>query len=153
MIMARIPVRFERVAAAFASDAAARVRLCESSGSEHSPESSTDLSDLVKSFMERDGSEEGLDCLDQELLVDQLIEKEHKNELGSDNENDWPYSEKKDSLRNLLGHSDDDMVKRKIFCEAKVAYENIGDIGSFGFKRRLMTSLRDKGFDAGKINY
>ncbi|MCI31029.1 DUF506 family protein, partial [Trifolium medium] len=46
-----IPTRFERLAATFESDEMARVIFCESSGSEHSPESLT--SDLVKSFMEK----------------------------------------------------------------------------------------------------
>jgi hypothetical protein len=50
---ARIPVRFQRVVAAF--DEGARVMLCESSGREHSAVAGSFavLSDMVKSFIER----------------------------------------------------------------------------------------------------
>lgn len=142
--MARIPGRFQRVAAAF--DEVARVRLCESSGSEHSPESSsTDLSILVNSFIERgeawngDGGEEI-----------QREEEKIKNE-GSDDESCSDESEKKDMLRKLFGQNDDvDDVKRKIYGEAEAACEILAEDTEFhGFKRRLMTHLRDRGFDAG----
>ena len=143
--MGRIPVRFKRVAAAF--DEVARVRLCESSGSEHSPESSTDLSNLVNSFIERGEAWWGGD-VDGEIEG----EEEHKNE-GSDFDSLSGESEKKDMLKNLLGKNDDDDVKRKIYAEVESAYEMGGDTKFQGFKRRLMTYLREKGFDAGRFIY
>lgn len=144
--MARIPVRFQRVAAAF--DEGARVRLCESSGSEHSPESSTDLSDLVKSFMERsDGREGDDDEIQQEILLEQK---------SGESDDYWSDSEAKEMLQGLFGDGDsedrdeDDGVKRKIYAEAEAVYNLFGSRSSRDSKRRLMTHLRDKGFDAGK---
>ncbi|TKY72221.1 hypothetical protein E2542_SST00960 [Spatholobus suberectus] len=143
--MARIPVRFQRVAAAFDADVA-RVRLCESSGSEHSPESLTDLSDLVKSFMEKNETEQekaevgGADhceeCHDEEEL--------EKSPECSD-------LEKREMLRSLLqGNGGDDGederdAKEKIRREVEVACGVVGKSS----KRRLMSWLREKGFDAG----
>ena len=144
--MARIPVRFERVAAAF-NDASSRVRLCESSGSEHSPaaESLTDLSDLVKSFIERDGKV--VFYMDDDQVDQQQMEKnQHEH-------SDWSDSETKDMLQNLFGSNDDDDsdrdVKQKIRAEVEFASGLIGDMSSTGFKRQLMARLRDSGFDAG----
>ncbi|CAN6546771.1 hypothetical protein ACFX13_037898 [Malus domestica] len=136
-------VRFQRVAAAF--DEVARVRLCESSGSEYSAagESFADLSDLVKSFIEGGDFEEGGD--DQDVVRN---EKEHlvdeKSEAG-----DWSDSETKNSLESLF-YVKSDGLKKKIVTEVEVALAGIGDDNSSpGFKRRLMTHLRHKGFDAG----
>ncbi|CAK8564433.1 unnamed protein product [Lathyrus sativus] len=129
-----IPMRFERLAAAFESDEAARVRLCESSGSEHSAEDSPDLSDLVKSFMEKNSVRE-----------DSVV---HDNDDG---EFDWYDSEKKEILQEIFGDDDDDYnVKEKIRREVEVAIELVaGDKSSPGFKRLVMSSLRERGFDAG----
>ena len=147
--MARIPVRFERVAAAF-NDSSSRVRLCESSGNEHSPaaESLIDLSDLVKSFIERDGRV--VFYMDDDQVDQQQMEKdqhEHSN---------WSDSETKDMLQNLFGSNDDDddddsdpNVKQKIRAEVEFASGLIGDMSCTGFKRQLMARLRDSGFDAG----
>jgi len=130
-----IPIRFERVAAAFESDEVARVRLCESSGSEHSPESSTDLSDLVKSFLEKNSvrGEEDAVAFDKE-----------------DRDFEWyDYEEKKDILKEIFGDGDD-IVKEKIRKEAELAIEIVGgDKSSPGFKRLVMSRLRERGFDAG----
>lgn len=127
-----IPVRFERVAAAFESDEVARVRLCESSGSEHSPESSTDLSDLVKSFLEKNSvrAEEDAVAFDKE-----------------DRDFEWyDYEEKREILKEIF----DDTVKEKIRREAELAIEVVGgDKSSPGFKRMVMSRLRERGFDAG----
>ena len=141
--MARIPVRFTRVAAAF--DEVARVRLCESSGSEHSPESSTFLSDLVKSFMERGDGREG---------EDDEIQPELELKSG-ESEGYWSDSETRETLQSLFGDGnggddDDDDVKRKIYAEAEAVYNLIGSKSSRSSERRLMTHLRDKGFDAGE---
>ena len=139
--MARIPVRFERVAAAFSAEAA-RVRLCESSGSEHSPESSADLSDLVKSFMEK------------EDLSDQCVDnKDEKGDHRIHDEDEGSDLEKKEMLEGLFAGSTDDEdernAKEKIRGEVEVEYERVGDKVSPELKRRLMTRLREKGFDAG----
>lgn len=139
--MARIPVRFQRVAAAF--DEVARARLCESSGSEHSPESSTHLSDLVKSFMERGDGREG---------EDEEIQPELEQKSG-ESEGYCSDSETREMLQSLFGDEnsgDDDDVKRKIYAEAEAVYNLIGSKSSRGSKRRLMTHLRDQGFDAGE---
>ncbi|KAL5576324.1 hypothetical protein UlMin_018023 [Ulmus minor] len=140
--MARIPVRFQRVAAAF--DEVARVRLCESSGSEHSPESFTDLSDLVNSFIERGDRGGGGLGDDEEVEIDEEFKKNDESDAY------WSDSEKIDKLKSLFGGGDDDDdVKGKIFAEAELACDLAGDASSPGFKRRLMTHLREKGFDAG----
>ncbi|KAH9798098.1 DUF506 family protein [Citrus sinensis] len=143
--MAKIPVRFKRVAAAF--DEVAKVRICESSGSEHSPlpESFTDLSHLVNCFIEKDG-----------VVVD---EKNNKDDEDEDEGNDsemgsyWRDSEKKEMLQGLFfGRQCDDQDhddKRRIREETEFACTVLGDASSPAFKRRLMSHLRDKGFDAG----
>ncbi|KAB2600859.1 hypothetical protein D8674_001864 [Pyrus ussuriensis x Pyrus communis] len=130
-------VRFQRVAAAF--DEVSRVRLCESSGSEYSAagESFADLSDLVKSFIERgDLGESGGDR--------DGVRNDEESEGG-----DWSDSETKNSLERLFEVKGDDL-KKTIADEVEVALAGIGDDkSSRGFKRRLMTHLRYKGFDAG----
>ncbi|XP_010252609.1 PREDICTED: uncharacterized protein LOC104594140 [Nelumbo nucifera] len=134
--MAKIPVRFKRVAAAF--DDLARARLCDSSGSEHSAENSADLSDLIDSFMETD------DRVDGEEDEEQAHENE-KSGFQSD-------TETKDILQGLLGcdSSDgDEQVKRTIRKEVELACRVLGTRPSEGFKRQLMCRLRERGLDAG----
>jgi hypothetical protein len=137
-----IPVRFERLAAAFESNEVARVRLCESSGSEHSPENSADLSDLVKSFMEKNS-------------VRAVLEEEdgvvHDKE---DCDFEWnDYSEKKEILQEIF-YAADEEVKEKIRREAEFAIQLVaGDKTSPGFKRLVMSRLRERGFDAGNYLY
>ncbi|KAK7348386.1 hypothetical protein VNO80_22940 [Phaseolus coccineus] len=133
--MGRIPVRFERLAAAFQADVA-RVRLCESGETEHSPEELTDLSDLVKSFMEREGEEEdavgvGWDDGDEDL--------------------EWFDSEKREILERIFGGDGDDDAKQLIRREVELALELVGENenSSPQFKPQLVSRLRDKGFDAG----
>ena len=143
----RIPGKFERVAAAFDADVA-RVKLCESSGSEHSAESWTDLSDLVKSFMEKNWRlEEGEEGNNNDVLngKNQIDEEE---ELEKFEPSD---SEKKEILQNLFEGSEDDRnAKEKIRGEVEFVYAIVGDKSSPGFKRSLMAKLREKGFDAGE---
>ncbi|XVF75244.1 hypothetical protein PTKIN_Ptkin13bG0171900 [Pterospermum kingtungense] len=146
--MARIPVRFNRIAAAF--DEAARgppLRLCESSGSDHSPEDLTDLSDLVNSFIENNFGVE----------TDQ-IEQDKETDQKDGSEGYWSDSKTKDTLKSLVGNNicdhgneeeDDDDVKHKIFEQTKIACGSVCNVSSEGFKRKLMSHLRDKGFDAG----
>ncbi|KAK9935920.1 hypothetical protein M0R45_012793 [Rubus argutus] len=142
---ARIPVTFQRVAAAF--DQGARVRLCESSGSEHSAaaESFGDLSDLVNSFIERgnyggDSREDAHEEIERDSLeIDEELEGGY-----------WSDSETKDTLRGLLDKSNGgDHVKQNILAEVEHACQVIGDRSDREFKRKLMTHLRHKRFDAG----
>ncbi|XP_027338226.1 uncharacterized protein LOC113852184 [Abrus precatorius] len=144
--MTRIPVRFQRVAAAFDADVA-RVRLCESSGSEHSPESLTDLSDLVKSFMEKN------ETIGEE--VGGVVRCDEDYEKGDDQEelekSEFSDSETREMLKGLFcGNEDDEKdVKEKIRREVEVACGLVGDNSLPEFKRRLMSRLREKAFDAG----
>jgi len=133
--MGRIPVRFERVAAAFQADIA-RVRPCESGITEHAPEELADLSDLVKSFMEREGEEEdavgvGWDDGDEDL--------------------EWFDSEKREILQRIFGGDDD--AKQLIRREVEHALELVGENknSSPQFKSQLLSHLREKGFDAGEL--
>ncbi|GMI72266.1 hypothetical protein like AT1G12030 [Hibiscus trionum] len=144
--MARIPVRFSKIAAAFdeAARAVSLVRQCESSGSDHSPEDLSELSDLVNSFIESDCAFET-----DELEGDKTaLEKENENDGSSDSEGHW--SDTKDKLKRLVGKNEDDKEKLKILERvAELARRNVSDMSSEGFKRRLMSGLRDYGFDAG----
>ncbi|XP_057755363.1 uncharacterized protein LOC130974506 [Arachis stenosperma] len=134
--MARIliPARFERVAAAFDADVAARMGHCESSGSEHSLVSSIDLSDMVKSFLERNGEEKD---------HDEMGDEEEKVQTSSQ----LSYCEKRDMLQALLacGDYERDMIRR----EAEIACAVVGITSSTDFKRKLMSRLRKNGLDAG----
>ncbi|XP_027184757.1 uncharacterized protein LOC113782966 [Coffea eugenioides] len=139
--MARIPVRFKRVVAAF--DEEARARLYESSGSEHSAETCTDLSHLVNSFLE---NEEGLG---DPRGIDQMNDGAEDSDESS--ERNCSDSDIKDSLKRLLNCQVDE-VKRQIHTAVeKASREVVGAHGSstVDFKRRLMVRLRDRGLDAG----
>lgn len=145
--MANLPVMFQRVAEAFDADVAlTRVKACsESSGSEHSPESSTDLSDLVLSFME--------DIEDVEVVVGGEDCEKGDEELEVEKSGDF---EKREMLKGLFGGNEEDVDERdekeKIRREVEIACgELVGNDSSFpDFKRWLMSRLRDKGFDAGE---
>ncbi|KAK2653013.1 hypothetical protein Ddye_012869 [Dipteronia dyeriana] len=137
--MARIPVKFKRVAAAFDEVVARGVRLCESSGSEHSP-SPADLSDLVNSFMENDQYHGAVDDRDE-------VGKELKEILQGKESGYWCDSERRKMLKGLLECEDDERLR--IHREIEIACRLAGDKSSQGFKRRLMTLLRDRGYDAG----
>ncbi|MCI22750.1 DUF506 family protein [Trifolium medium] len=147
-------MRFQRVMEAFDADVAlARGKRCnESSGSEHSPESSTDLSDLVLSFMEdNERSREKDDvfhCGDRGEKGD----KEDVEKIG-----EWCDDEKNEMLKELFGENEDvdedeRDAKEMIRKEVEVAIGELGGSDSIvdGFKRGLMSRLRDKGFDAGE---
>jgi hypothetical protein len=115
------------------------VILCESSGSEHSPESSTDLSDLVNSFMEKNSVRAVLGEEDAAVLHD----KENRDFEWYD------YSEKKEILQKIFDAADDE-VKEKLRREVELAIQIVaGDKSSPGYKRLIMSSLRERGFDAG----
>ncbi|KAI9161509.1 hypothetical protein LWI28_018121 [Acer negundo] len=140
--MARIPVKFKRVAAAFNEVAARGLRLCESSGSEHSA-SLADLSDLVNSFMEKDQYHGGVVDHDHDEVGEELEEILQGKESGY-----WCDSERTKILKGLL-ECGDDGERLRIHGEIEIACRLAGDKSSHGFKRRLMTLLRDRGFDAG----
>ncbi|KAF7803817.1 DUF506 family protein [Senna tora] len=149
----KFPVRFQRVAAAFDADVArVTTRLCESSGSEHSPESSLDLTDLVKSFMERN---EGEDDEAKVIRGRGDITGNEEDELEID---DDQYCKNRQMLQSLLlGDLNEGVVDqderirnvKKIRGEVEIAYRLDEDMSSPEFKRRLMTRLRRRGFDAG----
>lgn len=138
-------MRFKRVSAAF--DDVARARLCDSSGSDHSEEDdSAELSDLVDSFLERDVIE---------LQVGDEDGKMEEERSDFDSENCWSDSLTREMLQSLIGGDDgnddgDDDVKRKIRDELEVKCRSLENCQAEGFKRRLMTLLRRRGFDAGK---
>ncbi|KAL3519389.1 hypothetical protein ACH5RR_017538 [Cinchona calisaya] len=140
--MAKIPVRFKRVAAVF--DEEARARLYESSGSEHnSAETLTDLSYLVNSFLEND----------HHGRVDDQENDHAADKVESSSERNCSDSEIKDSLKRLFDFQVDE-VKRNILVGVENALRELGnnsivDSSSVDFKRRLMARLRERGFDAG----
>ncbi|PIN21339.1 hypothetical protein CDL12_05975 [Handroanthus impetiginosus] len=134
--MVNIPVKFKRVAAAF--DEVARVTSCESSGSEHT----ADLSDLVNSFFERE--------IREQRGGDQ--ETDDWSEINDDSESntqDFEF-EYKEPLKKLFDRGNE-AVERSIKAEVETALAEVagGENSSPDFKRRVMTQLRSRGFDAG----
>ncbi|KAI3906939.1 hypothetical protein MKW92_001898 [Papaver armeniacum] len=154
--MGKNPGRFMRIAEVFNEGAKART-CAESSGSEHSAvgdntTSPDDLSDLVDSFLERgyDDNDE-IEFQEHEKVVKV---KEKKKDFDDDDDLDefMDDSETKDMLKDLLlGFQDgDSQVRRKIRDETELAVKDIGMSSSEdGFKRNLMTRLRERGLDAG----
>ncbi|KAL4588946.1 hypothetical protein LXL04_001846 [Taraxacum kok-saghyz] len=145
--MAIIPMRFKRITAAFDDDA--RARLCQSSGSEHSENSVTDLSDLVDSFFEAEsGDHRGKSCGEnkgRDRCEETEYDREEESFYGTD-------SETKEMLVDLIGggtDGEDDRAKRVIRYEVETICRNLIVSSSEGFKRNLMTLLRQRGFDAG----
>lgn len=140
--MVKIPARFKRVAAAF--DEMSRVSSSDSSGSEHS----TDLSDLLNSFFEREISDQ-----QSSAEVDDDPTNHNITEIEDVSESNSRDLELEDSLRKLFDR-DDDGVKRSISDAVENALEVVGDTSSPEFKRRLMARLRGNGLDAGEfLNY
>lgn len=134
--MARIPVKFRRIVAAF--NEGAKIRLCESSGSDHSPDNSTDLSDLVNSFIERQNTTEEDE--------DHTESSDRKSEVS---ESDTNYLETRERLQSLLA-CDEEVIQR-IRAETQLACQYVGNSSSSKghYKRQLMSRLRNRGFDAG----
>uniref|UniRef100_A0A6V7QRY7 DUF506 family protein n=1 Tax=Ananas comosus var. bracteatus TaxID=296719 RepID=A0A6V7QRY7_ANACO len=135
-----ITARYKRATAAL--DERARARLWGRSGSESSASSSeadsAELADLVDSFYdaaaERGGSGD-----------DEIIEPEW------DSETNCGGRVGRDSTRALeaaLGESEDDSVADRIRVEVERAIKLVGS-SSDGFRRRVVTRLRNKGFNAG----
>ncbi|RZC81764.1 hypothetical protein C5167_044346 [Papaver somniferum] len=151
--MGRNPGRFMRVAEAF-NEGVKAARICaESSGSEHSAVGETspnDLSDLVDSFLER-GHHDNVQVDSQEH---EKVVKVKKRKGSNDEDLDGFVndSESKDMLKSLLsGFGDDSQVIKRIRVETEFAFKDIGMNSSAedGFKRQLMTRLRQRGLDAG----
>ena len=137
-------MRFERVAAAFEADVA-RVRPCESGGggggeTEHSPEDLSDLSDLVKSFMEKKEEEE--DAIG--FVWD-----------DGDEDLEWFDSEKREILQTIFSNDggDDDDAKRLIRREIELVMNLVAENEKSApeFKRQLMSRMRERGLDAGEL--
>ncbi|CAH2048021.1 unnamed protein product [Thlaspi arvense] len=133
--MVEIRGRFKRIESAF-NVAAARARPpCDnSSGSDHSPEDTADLSDLVASFIEQEG---------QILPV--------KNPVEEMDSSDSEYEDVKKRLRKLLDGLSGREERMRIVAAAEDGGKFVGDIIQDGSspKRQLMAFLRNKGFDAG----
>ncbi|XP_071709199.1 uncharacterized protein [Rutidosis leptorrhynchoides] len=128
-------VRFRRVAEAF--QMASKMTDCDSSGSDHSPETMLDLSDLVNSFIE---SNDG--------VVDRDFDRIMNEECSSD-EIDDDMEEMKDSLKIIFGFENDNSRKTVVSEVEKARWRVIGNLSSSGSKRTLMARLRDQGLDAG----
>ncbi|XP_020089924.1 uncharacterized protein LOC109711339 [Ananas comosus] len=138
--MGGITARYKRATAAL--DERARARLWGRSGSESSASSSeadsAELADLVDSFYdaaaERGGSGD-----------DEIIEPEWDSETncGGRVGRDWTRA-----LEAALGESEDDSVADRIRVEVERAIKLAGS-SSDGFRRRVVTRLRNKGFNAG----
>ena len=131
-------MRFKRIMTKFDDDA--RARLCQSSGSEHSSNNSmTDLSDLVDSFFEAG-------CCEK-MENDIVDEKRDDQEVSGYNCTDL---EDKEMLVDLFDGDDDVCTKRAICYEVESLCSNLDGCSSEGFKRSLMSLLRQRGYDAGK---
>ncbi|XP_059664648.1 uncharacterized protein LOC132310494 [Cornus florida] len=143
--MAKVfPVRLKGIWGVF--DGVARVRLCENSGSEHSAAESlsADLSELVDSFLERERDERVEE-------VERMEKKTLEEERGG---SEWKSnSETKEILMGLIsggGAGDGDgCVQQRIRTETEIAWRSVGSGSSEGFKRRVMSLLRQRGLDAG----
>ncbi|KAK9051775.1 hypothetical protein SSX86_028403 [Deinandra increscens subsp. villosa] len=132
--------RFWRMAEAF--EVAAKVTDCDSSGSEHSPETMMDLSDLVNSFIENGNG-----------AVNRDFEKNINDECSSDGIDD-DMEEMKESLERLVRVENGDDLRRNLILNVEkasrgVIKDNRSPSQSLGFKRQLMARLRDQGLDAG----
>nr|XP_043625523.1 uncharacterized protein LOC122596945 [Erigeron canadensis] len=129
--------RFRRVAEAFEM-AARKVLDCDSSGSEHSPETMLDLSHLVNSFIENNNG-----------AIDRDIDSKVNNESSSDvTDDDDDIKEMKESLKKLFRYGNNDL-KRNVVLKVEKVWLGIKDNSLLGSKRHLMARLRDQGLDVG----
>ncbi|CAH8391569.1 unnamed protein product [Eruca vesicaria subsp. sativa] len=132
--MVQIPKRFNRFAAVF-DVAAARARPpCDSSsGSDHFPEETLDLWDLIESFIDKE----------VKVLPDEVPPGE-ENDDKSDVDDDDAYEDVKERLREICEDHGGNGERRRIVDEVvNASHEFVGE------KRHLMAYLRNKGFDAG----
>lgn len=132
--MVQIPNRFNRFAAGFDVAAAlARAPCDSSSGSDHFPEETQDLWDLIESFIDSE----------VKVIRDEVTPGE-ENDDKSDVDDD--YEDVKERLREIRKNQGGSGERRRIVDEVVNASEFVGE------KRHLMAYLRSKGFDAGNIN-
>ncbi|CAN7098352.1 hypothetical protein IGI04_021972 [Brassica rapa subsp. trilocularis] len=130
--MVQIPRRFNRFAAAFDVVAARTRPPCDSSsGSDHFPEETQDLWDLIESFIDRE-----VKVLSGEVPPGE--EDDDKSDADDDDDEDV-----KERLREILENHGGGGERRRIIDEVVNASELVGE------KRYLMAYLRKKGFDAG----
>ncbi|KFK40602.1 hypothetical protein AALP_AA2G016900 [Arabis alpina] len=132
--MVEIQRRFKRIESAF-NVAAARTRPpCDnSSGSDHSPEDTADLFDMVASFIERE----------EQIILP--VKNGMEEEMDSCSDND--LEDVKERLRKLLEGLYGGEERMRIMAATEDAEKFVGDNSST--KRQLMAFLRNKGFDAG----
>ncbi|XXG53735.1 hypothetical protein AAC387_Pa03g1788 [Persea americana] len=145
--MEAVAVRFKRAMAPFSE--LARVRLCESSGSEHSAaaDSSLELEDLVDSFLFDDGEEEAAEL--KPKVNDDDDDDDEDEEMTEKNKEEKNYEER-EMIHSLLRGGGVVLLDEKIRTEIELACQRIGMVpGTEIYKRRLMRELRKKGFDAG----
>lgn len=167
--MAKIPIKFNRLALAF-DEATRGLRPCDgsSSGSEYWPESGPDLSDLINSFFEKSDCGINLDHnFDIEINgINEDIGDDSGDESGDvnqvpDNDEDEDDKERKELLQSLLlecRSNKKNGIKQKIWDEIEDALKlfsgncnySVNDASRSSLKRFVMAHLRDKGFDAGK---
>ncbi|XP_050214422.1 uncharacterized protein LOC126665624 [Mercurialis annua] len=143
--MAKVPVKFKKMSAML--NEAARMRFCESSGSEHySPENSADdLSDLVNSFIESTNT-------DVDTAQSNNTNSRDDEDDDSTRESQVCLAETNRKLVKLLNkHEDENDMRNKIRAQTEIACGIIGETSprSHGFKRKLMSHLRELGIDAG----
>ena len=128
--MVEIPRRFNILAAAFDVEAARARPPCDSSsGSDHFPDETADLWDLVESFMDSE-----VKALPEDIPVE---DKDDKSDVDDD------YEDVKERLREICENLGGGGERQRIIEEVVNASEIVGQ------KRLLMAYLRDKGFDAG----
>lgn len=131
--MVQMPNRFNRFAAGFDVAAAlARAPCDSSSGSDHFPEETQDLWDLIESFIHSE----------VKVIRDEVTPGE-ENDDKSDVDDD--YEDLKERLREILENHGGGGERRRIVDEVVNASEFVGK------KRHLMAYLRNKGFDAGTM--
>ncbi|XP_076951465.1 uncharacterized protein LOC143624845 [Bidens hawaiensis] len=131
--------RFWRMAEAF--EVAAKVKDCDSSGSEHSPKTVMDLSDLVNSFIENGNGVANVKDFEMQI-----------NEESSSDGIDDDVEEMKESLKKLLRvENDDDDARRNLILNVVKAIKDSSTPQTIGFKRQIMARLRDHGLDAGTV--
>ncbi|KAG2323705.1 hypothetical protein Bca4012_037956 [Brassica carinata] len=129
--MVQIPRRFNRFVAVFDVAAAHARPPCDcSSRSDHFPEETQDLWDLIQSFIDRE----------VKVLPDEVSPGE-ENDDKSDVDDD--YEDVKERLREIRENHGGDGERQRIIDEVVNASDFVGE------KRHLMAYLRNKGFDAG----
>lgn len=135
-------MRFKSVAEIF--DDMAHRRMCESRVRKQSPENTMNLSDLVDSFIENDSNGE---CNKSESEFVRDTELDDCERLNYE-------SDLKETLIDLFGSDrENDELERIVVSEIEEAYRFAGISATcLGFKRYLMTRLRERGFNAGLCN-